>query len=234
MHDRSYFRFFSFGFQSYADRLIERVRKDITVRFESAFPFHAEARVLDVGVSSEDHPTSNFFEKSFPYLEKLTAVGLDPLAELERIYPGLTYVIADGRGLPFVDDAFEYAYSHAVLEHVGSRENQCRFLKELLRVSRLGAFFTTPNRAHPIELHTGLPLLHYLPAVVYRYIYGLCGKNFYATEENLNLLYRHEVQSIVKEVIGLRSIEVEEFPVRWLGVRSNIVYVLRKTDAKPY
>jgi hypothetical protein len=34
---------------------------------------------------------------------------------------------------------------------------------------------TTPNRWHPIDLHTALPLLHWLPPSIYRPIYGMLG-----------------------------------------------------------
>jgi hypothetical protein len=39
-------------------------------------------------------------------------------------------------------------YSSAVIEHVGHRQNQVEFLRELWRMGRSGIFVTTPNRWH--------------------------------------------------------------------------------------
>ena len=63
------------------------------------------------------------------------------------------YVVADGRGLPFVDDAFDLVVSNAVIEHVGDEPDQQAFVAEHVRVGRHWAM-TTPNRWFPIEAHT--------------------------------------------------------------------------------
>jgi hypothetical protein len=44
-----------------------------------------------------------------------------------------------------------------------------------LRVGRR-AFITTPNRAFPVEVHTRLPLVHWLPDVVSHRVYELARK----------------------------------------------------------
>ena len=49
-----------------------------------------------------------------------------------------------------------------MIEHVGGAERQRAFVSEALRVGRR-VFLTTPNRWFPIELHTRLPLVHWLP-----------------------------------------------------------------------
>ena len=52
-----------------------------------------------------------------------------------------------------------------MIEHVGGEEEQRRFVAEALRVGRR-AFITTPNRWFPVEVHTRLPLVHWLPDAV--------------------------------------------------------------------
>jgi len=70
---------------------------------------------------------------------------------------------ADGRELPFADGEFDRGFSNAVVEHVaGGRDGQRLFVHELCRVARR-VFVTTPNRWFPLEVHTLLPFVHWLP-----------------------------------------------------------------------
>ncbi len=149
-----------------ADRALRIQTHSRTSKWElyrNAFPPRRGERVLDVGVSSfDDLPGENYFLRRYPFPDQLTGVGIDDLHELERRYPEVTLLEADGRSLPFPDQSFDVVHSNAVIEHVGSREDQERFIAELVRVGRSG-FVTTPNRWFPIETHCKLPLLHWLP-----------------------------------------------------------------------
>jgi 2-polyprenyl-3-methyl-5-hydroxy-6-metoxy-1,4-benzoquinol methylase len=71
-------------------------------------------------------------------------------------------VTASGTNLPFEDDSFDIAFSNAVVEHVGGRDEQRRFVHELCRVAPR-VFVSTPNRRFPVEVHTLVPFLHWLP-----------------------------------------------------------------------
>lgn len=133
---------------------------DLYVRL---FPPAPGERVLDVGASSlDDLPSENYFLHSYPHHGQLTAVGIDDLDELRNRYPDVTFVQADGRRLPFPDQSFDVVHSNAVVEHVGPRADQERFIAELVRVGR-SVFVTTPNRWFPIETHSKWPLVHWLP-----------------------------------------------------------------------
>src|SRR5581483_7659144 len=123
--------------------------------------------VLDVGVTDApfgDGSTDNFFEARYPWPERITAVGVTELGRFRAAFPDVRAVQADGRDLPFVDGEFDLGFSNAVVEHVaGGREGQRRFVHELARVARR-VFVTTPNRFFPLEVHTLLPFVHWLPA----------------------------------------------------------------------
>lgn len=129
----------------------------------------AETTVVDVGVA--DAPfgegegqalTHNFFEALYPWPERITAVGNVPLDNFAQAFPQIPRVVADGRDLPFADGEFDVAFSNAVVEHVGGRDDQERFARELCRVAKQ-VFVTTPNRLFPVDPHTLLPLVHWLP-----------------------------------------------------------------------
>src|SRR5690349_90505 len=67
--------------------------------------------ILDVGVTSDQtYSHSNYLEAWYPCKDRITAVGIDDAAFLEQIYPGLQYVHADGRDLPFPDGAFDHVH----------------------------------------------------------------------------------------------------------------------------
>src|SRR3954471_13567281 len=125
-----------------------------------------ESSVIDVGVT--DAPfgagsTNNFFEALYPWPERITGVGQTELDAFAAAFPRVRAVRADGRDLPFADGEFDLGFSNAVVEHVaGGRDGQRRFVHELCRVARR-VFVTTPNRWFPLEVHTLLPLAHWLP-----------------------------------------------------------------------
>jgi SAM-dependent methyltransferase len=151
-----------------------------------------ETTVLDVGVDEvgfgagggqEGCKTHNFFEELYPWPERITAVGLHDGAAFRRRYPLVTYLQADACDLPFPNGSFDVCFSNAVIEHVGDVARQRRFVEEAVRVGRR-AFVTTPNRWFPVEAHTKLPLVHWLPDPASRRVYRLVGKAW-AAENHL-------------------------------------------------
>jgi len=197
------------------------VRKQIFQAFMHAAKPQADAKVLDIGVTSNDRSDCNLFEALYPYPHKITAVGLEDASFLESEYPGLKYVKADALNLPFADKSFDIAVSWAVIEHLGSRKRQLAFVQEMSRVSR-AFFLTTPNRWYPIEFHTVMPFVHWLPPKSFRQILRLLKMPFYATEETLNLLDRRQLLSLLPE-----TVEYECMNARLLGPVSNLVVFAR-------
>jgi SAM-dependent methyltransferase len=128
-----------------------------------------DTRVVDVGVGDTSFGTEpgvaathNFFEALYPWPERITAVSDVPLPNFARAFPQVRCVQASGTALPFEAEEFDVAFSNAVIEHVGNREEQRRFVAELCRVAPR-VFLSTPNRWFPVETHTLVPLAHWLP-----------------------------------------------------------------------
>jgi hypothetical protein len=145
--------------------------------------------ILDVGVTSDrTYQASNYLEAWYPHKNMVTAVGIDDASFLCSQYPGMRFVKADGLMLPFCDQAFDVVHSSAVIEHVGSLARQCAFVAECCRVARRAVFITTPNRWFPIEFHTVLPVVHWLPKETFRALMRRTGRGFFAEEQNLNLM----------------------------------------------
>jgi SAM-dependent methyltransferase len=140
-----------------------------------------ETTVLDIGADELGFgepagcSTLNFFEEHYPWPDRITALGLHPGERFRERYPAVTYVQGDALDLPFGDGTFDVVFSNAVIEHVGGRDAQRRFVEEALRVARR-AFVTTPNRWFPVEVHTRLPLVHWLPDRLAHPVYDLVRK----------------------------------------------------------
>lgn len=158
----------------------------------------AETSVLDVGADERGFGegdgcgTLNFFEEQYPWPERITALGLHDGAGFRARYPHIPYVRGDACALPFADGEFDIVFSNAVIEHVGGREQQRKLIFEAIRVGRR-VFITTPNRRFPMEVHTRLPLVHWLPDSMSHRVYRAAGKGF-AT--NVNLLSRRSFESL--------------------------------------
>lgn len=167
-----------------------QVRRGVFDRFMREFSPRPSARVADFGVSGHrDHPVHYFFETLYPYRESLTVIGreAEEAGWFPEAFPGSRYVEADLRSIPLPDRYFDYGICNAVVEHGGPRDQQVALVAEVCRVSK-AVLFTTPNRWFPIELHTMLPLLHWLPDASYRRALRAMGQDYFADVENLNLL----------------------------------------------
>ena len=119
-------------------------------------PFGSDL-ILDVGPGMGE-----MLECRYPWLKMI--VGVDrqrswSMGPVLKDYPDIRFVQADGCRLPFQDGAFDIVFSNAVIEHV---KNQEGFAREIRRTGR-SYFVATPNRWFPLETHSKLPFVHYLP-----------------------------------------------------------------------
>jgi SAM-dependent methyltransferase len=187
--------------------------------FMDVFRPGPETRILDVGVTSDaTYKESNYFEQMYPYPRNITCVGTEDGSHLALRFPGLVYrQVEPDAPLPFRDAEFDIVFSNAVLEHVGSRTSQAAFVRDLCRVGN-SFFITTPDRRFPFEHHTGLPLLHYLPAPLFRAVLRRTRYHQWAEESNLNILTAGELERLFPSnaCVRVRS-------VRLGGVPSNLV-----------
>jgi hypothetical protein len=149
-----------------AARISLRSRERKLRLFLDLFHPGPDTTVVDVGVTDApfgDGSSDNFFEALYPWPGRITAVGHTELDRFAAAFPTVTAVRADGRDLPFGDGAFDLGFSNAVIEHVaGGRDGQRQFVAELCRVARK-VFVTTPNRLFPVDPHSLLPFVHWLP-----------------------------------------------------------------------
>jgi len=183
-----------------ASKLSLYVRHKIFDLFVRVIRPDPDTSVLDLGVTSDDtFPESNYFESFYPYHEKVTCTGTEDGSYLETKFPDVRYIqVIAGQRLPFGDKEFDVVFSNAVVEHTGSRVEQSFFIHEICRVGRR-FFITTPNRWFPVETHTGIPLLHFLPGACFRNLIRGTSYDYWSHEKNLNLLTTGELRKLSPE-----------------------------------
>ena len=130
-------------------------------RISSGSQRRPERAQLDVGVSDVHTDAANWLEVQYPLRHKFSACGLGDAKEFGSEFPQVSYEkIRPMNRFPTGTTSLKLP-SNAVLEHVGSHENQVRFVRELVRVAKQ-VFISVPHRYFPVEHHTGIPFLHYL------------------------------------------------------------------------
>lgn len=194
--------------------------------------------ILDVGVSDVVTDAANLLERLYPHPEDITACGLGEGEGFREAYPQVRYLqIRPHARLPFEDRQFRYACANAVLEHVGSRADQRRFVAELARVAE-EVFITVPNRFFPVEHHTAIPLAHYWDRS-FRTACRVLNKNEWAREENLILMRWSGLAALAPDhdgaAVGYTGIRLGPFSSNlFLHIpRRKVRLTLRPPSARP-
>ena len=78
---------------------------------------------------------------------------------------------------------------------------------------------------HPLEFHTKIPLIHWLPKKIHRKVLKFLGLNFLSQEENLNLLTKKDLTNFMNE---LGQEEYHFHHIRFLLFKSNIILIGKK------
>lgn len=164
-----------------AGRLAERFRARRFELYVRAMSPRPEDEIVDVGCGAGGLAA---------LVPEANITGVDRLEHPG--YPGRRFVRADARDLPFADGEFDIAYSNSLIEHLAPADRDA-FAREIRRVAR-GYFVQTPNRWFPVEPHSLLPLVQFLPSRLRRRVWRLgVAKGEY---EEIELLGRRELQRL--------------------------------------
>ena len=74
-------------------------------------------------------------------------------------------------------------------------------IKNIIGLSKKYFIITTPNLYHPIEFHTKLPFLHWLPKKIHRSILSFFNIKFFLRKKTLILLREKRFVDIFKKLI---------------------------------
>jgi hypothetical protein len=183
-HDAVYYD--AVGKVPIARRIMNNARAGMFDLFMERMRPNLSTTILDIGASEVMTDGANYLEAEYPWPHRITCAGIGDGAEIRGAFPTVQYQsILPGAALPFADKSFDIAYSNAVLEHVGP-DRRSAFISEALRVAH-SVFIAVPNRWFPVEHHTGIPLLHYVPAA-FRRITRATRFDYWSRPENVDFL----------------------------------------------
>jgi len=185
---------------NFFDRILNKKRFEITNivnKFISDKNLHD---VLDIGTTNDEkNLSSNIIIKNLKGLKDFKCLS-DQVITLrffsKSLEKSITQDLSDKEIENFSSDL---VISNATIEHVGSKTDQLKMIENVIRLCKKYFIIITPNRFHPIEFHTKIPFIHWLPKKMHRAILSLIGQKFLASEKNLNLLSRNDLESFMKK-----------------------------------
>lgn len=162
-------------------------------RFADLFGINESTDVLDIG---GNHLT-------WLLLQTKPRLTLLDLRESSVKVPWAAYLVADGCATNLPDRAFDVVFSNSVIEHVGNEEKQKKFARECMRCGR-GYFVQTPCKWFPVDPHTLMPFIHWLPKRMFnalmwispRFIISRPSEDDIEDFRNMRLLGKKELQQL--------------------------------------
>ena len=115
--------------------------------------------------------------------------------------------------------------SSATIEHVGNDYNKIMMIKNMSLLAKQYFVITTPNRFYPIDFHTKLPFIHFLPKNIHRAILKLIGMKFFSKEENLDLISYKQLKILLKNV---ENFQIQIKRIKFFGLTSNFIVIAKK------
>jgi 2-polyprenyl-3-methyl-5-hydroxy-6-metoxy-1,4-benzoquinol methylase len=147
------------------------------------------------------------------------------LNKIKQRYPEIKTLKCDGRKIPLKKNSFDIVMSNATIEHVGNKRNQTKLIKEAVRLSKKLVFISTPNRYFPIDFHTIIPLIHWLPKKIHRFILKIIGFKFLSKEINLNLLSANDLKNMCS-ILNVKNYTIKK--IKLLGFCTNLILIIYK------
>jgi len=206
---------------NFIDRIVKKKRQEMLDIINKKLRDIKIHDALDIGTTNDqNYQSRNFLIKNLKNISEFKSVS-DQYIDDNFFSTILTKSITDNFTNEEIDNfKSDLVISNATIEHVGNFENQIKMVKNVAKFTRKFFVITTPNRYHPLDFHTKLPFIHWLPKNVHRYLLNFIGLNYFAKEENLNLFSEQDLNVCMKES-GIKNYEI--FYINLLGFKSNFL-----------
>lgn len=210
----------------YLLNILKYNREKIHKIFLKNTSYNDKCSLLDIGTTADTNPNHNLILYKTTNNKNISCLSDQDLQILKNKFSHVkNFYKGDGKRTNFEKNSFDIVYSSATIEHLGSFKNQLEFVKESSRICKKKIFITTPNRFYPIDFHTKLPFLHWLPKNIHRKILKLIGLKFYSREENLNLLSKSDLINMMK-ILQIKKFRILQH--KFIFLISNLIIVIEK------
>jgi hypothetical protein len=180
--------------------------------------------VLDVGTTSDTlNKSSNFLINNFLHNKICKSISDQKIVSKFFSYTIQKSITNKLTRAEINKLSSDLVISNATIEHVGSEKNQYHMIKNIILLTRKIFVIATPNRYHPIEFRTFIPLIHMLPKNIHRLLLKLFGLSYFAKEKNLNLLSKQDLVDLLDRF--KEQIDYSIFYIKWLGIKSNLIVI---------
>ena len=181
--------------------------------------------VLDIGTTSDNkNLSSNFVIKHLENAKIFKSISNQKISS-NLFKKKLQKSITEDLTLEEIDSfSSDLVISNATIEHVGSFQNQKKMIENMIKLSKKMIIIITPNRYHPIEFHTKLPLIHWLNKKLHRQILEIINFSFLAKESNLNLLSKKDFEKLAEN----QNINYTFQYIKFLLFKSNLIFIGKK------
>ena len=216
--------------KSFFYEILQKVKLNARNEFFNLFlinnNYSKDKSIIDIGSTPSVEKEQNIFLENIKDNQNVTCLSNQDCRILQKKYKNIKKVIiGDARNTLLKGNSFDIVHSNATIEHVGSFENQVLFVREMLRISKESVFIQTPNRLYPLDFHTILPFIHWLPKKIHRKILKFLNKDFYSKEENLNLLSIKDLKKICK-ILKIKKYKILKYKLFFFT--SNLIMIIYK------
>ena len=211
---------------SFFEKILLNKRKEILSKLKNFLNDKKINDVLDIGSTEDDaNESSNFIIKNLGNFKEVKSIS-DQSINLEFFNKSLKKSITSEFSKDEIKEfQSDLVISNATIEHVGDFKNQIMMCKNIINLSKKYYIIITPNRYHPLEFHTKIPLIHWLPKKTHRMLLQLFGLNFFANEKNLNLLSNYDLNLIMK-ILEQTDYKIES--INFIFFKSNLILIGKK------
>ena len=209
---------------SFTDKIIYTNRIKIVKIINNYFKSQKLRSILDIGSTNDENESSNVIIKKLKIFKEFRAISDQKITDsfLKKLIKSITENLSEREIRNFKSDV---VISNATIEHVGSTKNQIKMCKNIIKLSKKYFVIITPNRLHPMEFHTKIPLIHWMPKKLHRKLLKFFGFDFLSKEKNLNLLTKNNLIDFMKI---LKQKKYYFFHIRFLLFKSNIILIGKK------
>jgi len=207
----------------FLDKIVLIKRKEIFEIIKKYINLNSINSVLDVGTTSDNLlESSNFLINQFKSIKIKKSISDQKILDDNFFDMTFERSITENLNDIFDDLRSDLLVCSATIEHLGNFSNIKKGINNIVNLSDKYFIITTPNRYHPIEFHTKIPFIHFLPKEFHRKLLKFFGNEFLSKEENLNLLSKEDLINIMSNYKNI-SYNINE--IKLFGFVSNFIIV---------